>query len=478
MLNSDHLMKPTVAIFGDCVLHSGCKEFNHTIAFGLTNWLSINSKTNEFLRKITDEFLNKNTKLTNYEKRVCFYNFNKGILEYIFSKKADYFIFDCNDNRKGILKDAKSESIVTDFSNIVDFNKIIEYAYGGKYFFEHKNSYDIDFTYYKNAISLFCTNILRCYKESEIIYVQHNFTKCYVENKDLHQYLNNSRNLNSKSQKLIKDIENEILKQLQNIHIIPFPENVLGDGKHPFGIMPLHYHPMYFEYLKKALNIVFLKSNDEKILLDQLRDIYSLKFELLTNELRELSYQKFLNDKIDQILFLGNKFIGDINNQEWKERFVKITNLSNYLDFLNFIKKEVIIIISVKDTCGFYNNPEYLEKIKNIGFKNYPNKLWQTYIGICIKGNINVDIAGGLKDPTSEEKLTVTKKINDITISVESASFTNGNLSRIIINNKDYSNNLRGINIVVINNLDNKILDSVSYDSHIMDYFKRNKLFL
>ena len=70
--------------------------------------------------------------------------------------------------------------------------------------------------------------------------------------------------------------------------------------------------------------------------------------------------------------------------------------------------------------------------------------------------------------------MEVEQLIGDTKIKIKSEAFRKGNKALIQVAGRDYSQNKRGINIVVCDAFDGKVLDSVSYDSHIMDCFYRN----
>ena len=82
----------------------------------------------------------------------------------------------------------------------------------------------------------------------------------------------------------------DILKEkFDGCHIIEFPHYVIGDSNHKFGTFGLHYHSLYDEYGKNAIDIICQRhsSKEEKILLDELMERYSYKFLELRHEIEK-----------------------------------------------------------------------------------------------------------------------------------------------------------------------------------------------
>jgi hypothetical protein len=56
--------------------------------------------------------------------------------------------------------------------------------------------------------------------------------------------------------------------------------------------------------------------------------------------------------------------------------------------------------------------------------------------------------------------------LDDLTISVVSKSWRNGNVAEIKINDVDHAINARGLNVVVYDTKNEKLIDSVAFDAH------------
>ena len=82
---------------------------------------------------------------------------------------------------------------------------------------------------------------------------------------------------------LFEKVYSLCMEKLKGCHIIRWPNNVLADEIHRWGIYPLHYHELYYEYAEKALSII-TKRYDRMVEvreLEYLRQLFSEKFKTL-----------------------------------------------------------------------------------------------------------------------------------------------------------------------------------------------------
>jgi hypothetical protein len=81
------------------------------------------------------------------------------------------------------------------------------------------------------------------------------------------------------------------------------------------------------------------------------------------------------------------------------------------------------------------------------------------YIGIIDSGKV-------IYEQASDSELNYSLLKGDLNINVSSKGWFHGDttFSRIIINNKNYSQGKRGLNIVVYDKADKKVIDSVVFD--------------
>lgn len=144
-------------------------------------------------------------------------------------------------------------------------------------------------------------------------------------------------------------------------------------------------------------------------------------------------------------------------------RFLRgFTDIRDYLEVLSFLKKKYMIIIAVKDTPGDMLSEEVVEAIRAMGFEHFQKGLWRMYAGVVQEDRIICD-KSGLKTGASAECSYEDANMN---LMVKSMAWRRGNKAQIVINDTDWSVNIRGLNIVVYDNASDTVLDSVGYDGH------------
>lgn len=168
-----------------------------------------------------------------------------------------------------------------------------------------------------------------------------------------------------------------------------------------------------------------------------------------------------LYDKTDNF-----KLYKRMNNEKDIVKAMKFRKITNFESYLNEIDKisNITAIISVKDIPGAYLNEKMISALEQIGFKNL-NVLMETdyhaFIGVENNKKVMCNHIGG------NEYIQDSLNINEKLVSIESACYNVGNIASIKINNKEYSVNQRGFNIVIINNETGNVIDSVGFDTHV-----------
>ena len=149
-----------------------------------------------------------------------------------------------------------------------------------------------------------------------------------------------------------------------------------------------------------------------------------------------------------------------IQNKE--HRLIETVDINNYLELLKIMSRHYLIVLSVRDTPGNMLTDEIIEKIHDIGFADFSRELWRMYIGVINKGEIVCDALS----ENSEEPVNYACSIQNTNLLVSSMAWRKGNICRIVLNDKDYAINKRGINLVVYDTYNNRLIDSIVYDAH------------
>lgn len=142
----------------------------------------------------------------------------------------------------------------------------------------------------------------------------------------------------------------------------------------------------------------------------------------------------------------------------------RIRTVSEYVHKLVEVNKDYIIAIAVKDTPGLSVNEEIAKELQSIGLStNIMDKHWQSYATVINKGQVEFE-------QLASENIKAEKKIDNLSIAIQSANLKAGNIAQIKVNGKDYAVNKRGLNIVVIDRESGNIVDSVCLDMHLKQY--------
>ena len=156
-------------------------------------------------------------------------------------------------------------------------------------------------------------------------------------------------------------------------------------------------------------------------------------------------------------------------------KYFEQRNFYDYLDVIIRDKSQLIIVISVKDTPGYAFNEKLRKKFRLLGLnESLINKHWHSYVAVVSSGKVISEVLS-----SKEERVAYVGKLPCGNVKVVSRSFHAGNIAYIGINDQDYSENRRGINIVVYDKLIGEVVDTVCFDTHdeSIPYFRFNKKF-
>ncbi|WP_058485665.1 O-antigen ligase family protein [Defluviitalea phaphyphila] len=165
-----------------------------------------------------------------------------------------------------------------------------------------------------------------------------------------------------------------------------------------------------------------------------------------------------------------------INGEGSEKIFVGNFHLNKYslIDYLNQIKDNQLVLISIKDEGTVGLIPEVTNEMGKLGLESLLKGKYR-YSYLAIGGKMDkIDSIELLDNTMLELKLDKGSKLGDIIIPfnlyMKSAGFTTGNISSIVIDGKEYSQNQRGMNIVVYDLEKNKVVDSTYFDTYLSIY--------
>ncbi len=143
------------------------------------------------------------------------------------------------------------------------------------------------------------------------------------------------------------------------------------------------------------------------------------------------------------------------------ERLQLIDTFELYLSELS--KLDVLIIISVRDTPGFKLTPAMAKKINQLGLvEDLSSRHWYSYLAVIYEHKVLFE------ELNKDSSICFETCILDQEILSKSAALPHGNVSHISIGGREFSMNLRGLNIVVYDCRERHLIDSVCFDTHVL----------
>lgn len=156
-----------------------------------------------------------------------------------------------------------------------------------------------------------------------------------------------------------------------------------------------------------------------------------------------------------------------------EKKYFSCRNIYDYLDKISEDLRELTVFISVKDTPGYALNRRINIKLSKLGIKTYlVDKHWHSFVAIIDSGRVVNEIIS-----KNNERVAYVGKLSCGDVKVVSRSFNGGNIAYIGINGVDYSENKRGLNIVIYDKAIGEVVDSVCFDTHDekIPYFRFGK---
>lgn len=351
-----------------------------------------------------DIFLNEHK----FTKRNQELELKKQVFEYLKEDPAEFLVIDCAEFRHmllyftetdgwftesytSLLKRYSAEKIVPENFSVIDPLEI-----------EKEKLY----TYLK----CFCEKLLSLYDREHIILFEIKAIDFHTDGNNINVFYGKHEiaELYNKRMKIAFDYVKHYLK---GCHVVEFPHGVIGDTNHKWKKALLHYVPEYYDYSKKAVDIItsnlgnrcdekmaleFLKHNYEKLFLDKYGEILRnfmeksgrerqkyekiLKYEQFFKQcLIENGKEKILNslvkEEIKSCAFYGRTQITYVlftwfRSWNIEIKFV-IENYSSISEWegIHMIKRDDISSLDVENIiiCDL-NDVAVKEKLRNAGF--------------------------------------------------------------------------------------------------------------
>lgn len=136
----------------------------------------------------------------------------------------------------------------------------------------------------------------------------------------------------------------------------------------------------------------------------------------------------------------------------------RISDLGRYIDFLLRHQNDILVCAAASDTL-FNIDEKSKKKLQSIGMTELGVGGWIGYVYINDQGDVKID-----KRSEKDKSIFARGNVSNLKVELASKSFRDGCEAKIFINGIDFAVNWRGINIVVFDMKNMKLVDSVCFD--------------
>ncbi|SEH32114.1 DUF6270 domain-containing protein [Selenomonas sp. KH1T6] len=239
----------------------------------------------------------------NYRSRVTMLDNNKACFEYIGAEPSDYIVVDIADIRLSIVHYGGATVSQTGFivSNQKEFKRVF-----GEFSVQRFDEFSDQ--EWEDCIRKYCKCILNLYPAERIVLNEVVLGEEYVSKQG--RICAFPKTTQIKRQKINHYLDSLYLiceEELKGCHVLKMPKGIIADARHKFGLHPLHFHRLYYEYGLAAMKIVADDLDGKECRLATLHEYYSEKFTTLRLSLEKRIYL-FDNNKLkaymDYFLYL------------------------------------------------------------------------------------------------------------------------------------------------------------------------------
>lgn len=236
--------------------------------------------------KIEENALN-NYVVHNYHKRLFIKDYNKEILEYLFLKRSEYLIIDIMSLRHYILR--SGDHVITNYDFLKQHSKQFYKDFNLEKY-EKVSPYEINEKEQFAVLDKLADEILTRYTPDQIILPMIRGVEQYVigSSNTIVGFTKGSVENMRKYNLLIERLNEHFSARLKGCHIVEFPDYVLADRNHRWGLYELHYMDLYYEYAAACIEVIIQRfpNEYEKKELFRLRENCSDKFELIRSRIQ------------------------------------------------------------------------------------------------------------------------------------------------------------------------------------------------
>lgn len=225
--------------------------------------------------------------ISDFRKRCICLDISKKVFEFLWNGKiSDFFIYDFANTRLPVLSSAKGGIV---FTKHIGTDKCMEIIKRKTKYSDYNalNFYDLPESEILKSTCDILDNIKEKYGSDHVIINLFYGADSYITKfGTLKRFTPDTLKFFQKWDCFAERLKDICMQRLNGCHIISAPENLVADSAHHFGLHPMHYNVMYYEYAMKAMEIIIGKydRSEEEYRLEMLRQIYSEKFACLRRD--------------------------------------------------------------------------------------------------------------------------------------------------------------------------------------------------
>ncbi len=301
--------------------------------------------------------------ISNFFKRTFTLELKRNIYDFLFETNSDYLLLDTVQYKYdliNIIKDGKSCKITEGmewYCDVIDKLKAKSYIDIDEYSVIRSDEELISML--DEAIPKYVEKVLQHYPKDKVILFEILPSDYYYSAKE-EKIKSFTQDSTDQCVKRIGHCFNKLRNLFNGCHVIEFPDNVIADEEHEWGLSRFHFTVELYDYLYKAVNLIICEDNtkaeEERKLKDlkaEYSDIYYKKYnKYFVNSLNDIDS----NQSMLTYTQLYCKYLKDIIiNPDY------LSNISNYFKENNY------------SSCALYGfNPiteVYVEILKRLGIK-------------------------------------------------------------------------------------------------------------
>ena len=218
-----------------------------------------------------------------FAQRVISLDATKGTFELIASVPSEWLLLDFADIRMGVIEWPDSGVTLTYNSYVMKYlNSIKMMLRDNNIVIRQVDELSENILFLR--LEKLLDKLLTIYRSDRIILNEFYNTFEYINDNDIFvKFSDISIAKSKKYNNLIRKAYELCEKKLTGCHIVECPDNLVAVSKHKWGLDPLHYHSLYYQYAEKAFSVITQKNDKfiETEMLENLRQLYSEKFSVL-----------------------------------------------------------------------------------------------------------------------------------------------------------------------------------------------------